>query len=148
MPSISRSAGGSPPSPRGSSAVGLRPRAGGRCLPGGCAARAAGGWGPRRPPPPHPRCPGPRAGRGRARPRRARHPGHARRRRPRQPAGADRLVVDLHPGERVVFEGHPSWRALLSVYLGGTLAALAIAVVVVLAASTLVGVAVGAALVV
>jgi len=38
--------------------------------------------------------------------------------------------VDLHPGEQVVFEGHPSWRALLSFYLGGVAAALAIAAVV------------------
>ena len=55
--------------------------------------------------------------------------------------------MDLHPGERVVFEGHPSWRALLSVYLGGALAALAVAVVVALAAAIAIGVAVGAALV-
>ena len=27
--------------------------------------------------------------------------------------------MDLHPGERVVFEGHPSWRALLAFYIGG-----------------------------
>jgi uncharacterized membrane protein YdbT with pleckstrin-like domain len=39
-------------------------------------------------------------------------------------------MPDLHPGEEVVFEGHPSWRGLLSFYLGGIAAALAIAVVV------------------
>jgi uncharacterized membrane protein YdbT with pleckstrin-like domain len=38
-------------------------------------------------------------------------------------------AVDLHPGEQVVFEGHPSWRALLSFYIGGTAAALAVGVV-------------------
>jgi uncharacterized membrane protein YdbT with pleckstrin-like domain len=38
--------------------------------------------------------------------------------------------VDLHPGEQLVFEGHPSWRALLSFYIGGVAGALAIAVVV------------------
>jgi uncharacterized membrane protein YdbT with pleckstrin-like domain len=27
--------------------------------------------------------------------------------------------MDLHPGEEVVFEGHPSWRALLAYYAGG-----------------------------
>jgi uncharacterized membrane protein YdbT with pleckstrin-like domain len=27
--------------------------------------------------------------------------------------------VDLHPGEEMVFEGHPSWRAVLSFYVGG-----------------------------
>jgi uncharacterized membrane protein YdbT with pleckstrin-like domain len=29
--------------------------------------------------------------------------------------------MDLHPGERLVFEGHPSWRAVLSFYLYGVL---------------------------
>jgi len=33
--------------------------------------------------------------------------------------------VELHPGERVVFEGHPSWRSILSFYLRGLLVALA-----------------------
>ena len=33
--------------------------------------------------------------------------------------------MDLHPGEQVVFEGHPSWRALLSFYLVGVAGALA-----------------------
>ena len=33
-------------------------------------------------------------------------------------------------GEQVVFEGHPSWRALLSFYIGGVAAAIAVAVVV------------------
>jgi uncharacterized membrane protein YdbT with pleckstrin-like domain len=27
--------------------------------------------------------------------------------------------VDLHPGEQMVFEGHPSWRAVLTFYVGG-----------------------------
>jgi uncharacterized membrane protein YdbT with pleckstrin-like domain len=27
--------------------------------------------------------------------------------------------MDLHPGEEMVFEGHPSWRAVLSFYLYG-----------------------------
>ena len=30
--------------------------------------------------------------------------------------------MDLHPGEQIVFEGHPSWRALLSFYIGGVAA--------------------------
>jgi uncharacterized membrane protein YdbT with pleckstrin-like domain len=34
--------------------------------------------------------------------------------------------VDLHPGEDVVYEGHPTWRALLAFYLGGLVLALAI----------------------
>ena len=36
--------------------------------------------------------------------------------------------MDLHPGERIVFEGHPSWRALLSFYLSAIAVAIAVAV--------------------
>ena len=36
--------------------------------------------------------------------------------------------MDLHPGEEMVFEGHPSWRAVLTFYVSG------IAIVAVLAA--------------
>ena len=38
--------------------------------------------------------------------------------------------MDLHPDEVVVFEGHPSWRAVLSFYIGGVAGAVVIAVVV------------------
>jgi phosphate/sulfate permease len=55
--------------------------------------------------------------------------------------------MDLHPGEQVVFEGHPSWRALLSFYIGGVAAALAIAVVIALLSSFLLGLPAGAVLV-
>ena len=55
--------------------------------------------------------------------------------------------MDLHPDERVVFEGHPSWRALLSFYIGGVVVAIAIAVVVGLITGVVVGVLAGAALV-
>jgi uncharacterized membrane protein YdbT with pleckstrin-like domain len=48
--------------------------------------------------------------------------------------------MDLHPGEDVVFEGHPSWRALLSFYIYGTLGCAAIGVIVALVASVTVGV--------
>jgi uncharacterized membrane protein YdbT with pleckstrin-like domain len=48
--------------------------------------------------------------------------------------------VDLHPGEDVVYEGHPTWRALLAFYLGGLLAAAVVGVVVALAASVAIGV--------
>jgi uncharacterized membrane protein YdbT with pleckstrin-like domain len=54
--------------------------------------------------------------------------------------------VDLHPGEQVVFEGHPSWRALLSFYIGGVVAAAAVAVVVGLLTSVVVGVLAGVVL--
>jgi uncharacterized membrane protein YdbT with pleckstrin-like domain len=43
--------------------------------------------------------------------------------------------VDLHPGEEVVFEGHPSWRALLAFYLTGIVGALLVAVIVAIAAN-------------
>ena len=37
--------------------------------------------------------------------------------------------MDLHPGEQIVFEGHPSWRSVLLFYLGGVaLAAVAAAI--------------------
>jgi hypothetical protein len=55
--------------------------------------------------------------------------------------------MDLHPGEQVVFEGHPSWRALLSYYLGGVAGAVAVAVVVGLLTSVAVGVLAAAVLV-
>ena len=55
--------------------------------------------------------------------------------------------MDLHPGEDVVFEGHPSWRALLSFYFGGIVAAVAVAVVVALIASSVTGVVVGIVLI-
>jgi uncharacterized membrane protein YdbT with pleckstrin-like domain len=34
-----------------------------------------------------------------------------------------RMSLNLHPGERVIFEGHPSWRAILGFYLKGALVA-------------------------
>jgi uncharacterized membrane protein YdbT with pleckstrin-like domain len=55
--------------------------------------------------------------------------------------------MDLHPGEEIVFEGHPSWRALLSFYIGGVVGAAAIGVVVALLTSTFAGVVVGAVLI-
>jgi uncharacterized membrane protein YdbT with pleckstrin-like domain len=38
--------------------------------------------------------------------------------------------MDLQSGERVIYQGHPSWRAILGFYLKGVLAAVVIAVVV------------------
>jgi uncharacterized membrane protein YdbT with pleckstrin-like domain len=55
--------------------------------------------------------------------------------------------MDLHPGETIVFEGHPSWRAVLSFYLYGVGAALVVGVVVALIASLVVGVLAGAAVI-
>jgi uncharacterized membrane protein YdbT with pleckstrin-like domain len=39
--------------------------------------------------------------------------------------------MDLHPGEEMVFEGHPSWRAVLSFYITGVII---VAVIVAIAA--------------
>jgi uncharacterized membrane protein YdbT with pleckstrin-like domain len=55
--------------------------------------------------------------------------------------------MDLHPGERVVFEGHPSWRALLSFYIGGIVAAAVVGLVVGLVTSVVVGLIVAVVLV-
>ena len=54
--------------------------------------------------------------------------------------------MDLHAGEQVVFEGHPSWRALLALYIGGIVVAVLIGAVVGLVASAWIGVLVGAVL--
>jgi len=50
--------------------------------------------------------------------------------------------MDLHPGEEIVFEGHPSWRGVLSFYLKGLLIALALGAILLFAVSTGVGIAV------
>jgi Predicted membrane protein len=44
--------------------------------------------------------------------------------------------VDLQSGEKVIYEGHPSWRAILGFYLKGILAGIVIAVIVKLVDST------------
>jgi uncharacterized membrane protein YdbT with pleckstrin-like domain len=41
--------------------------------------------------------------------------------------------VDLQAGEKVIYQGHPSWRAILGFYLKGILVAAVIAVIVILA---------------
>jgi uncharacterized membrane protein YdbT with pleckstrin-like domain len=55
--------------------------------------------------------------------------------------------MDLHPGEDVVFEGHPSWRALLSFYVSAVAGALAVAVVVGLIGDVGLAILVGAVLI-
>lgn len=40
--------------------------------------------------------------------------------------------MELHQHERIVFEGHPSWRAVLSFYIGGVVGAAVIAFVMAL----------------
>jgi uncharacterized membrane protein YdbT with pleckstrin-like domain len=49
-------------------------------------------------------------------------------------------AMDLHPGEDVVFEGHPSWRAVLSFYISGVVGVAVIGIIVALVASVVVGV--------
>jgi membrane protein YdbS with pleckstrin-like domain len=50
-------------------------------------------------------------------------------------------LMELHPGEDVVYEGHPTWRALLAFYLWGLVVAAVIGLVVALALSVPAGVA-------
>ena len=48
--------------------------------------------------------------------------------------------MDLHPGEKIVFEGRPVWRSILSFYIFGLVGSIVIGVIVALVASTAVGV--------
>lgn len=48
--------------------------------------------------------------------------------------------MDLHPGEEVIYEGHPSWRSTIAFYLKGLLIALVVGVIVWFAASHAAGV--------
>ena len=52
--------------------------------------------------------------------------------------------MDLHPGEEIVFEGHPSWRALLVFYVSGLLVAAVALVIGVLASGWGLGILLGA----
>ncbi len=47
--------------------------------------------------------------------------------------------MDLHPGEEIVFEGHPSWRGVLSFYVYGVTAAVLVGIVVGLIAGSVIG---------
>jgi len=53
--------------------------------------------------------------------------------------------VDLHPGEQIVFEGHPSWRSVLAFYVIGVALVGAAVAVGALASGTVVAVLAGAA---
>ena len=52
--------------------------------------------------------------------------------------------MDLQPGETVIYQGHPSWRAILGFYLKGFSIAVIVGVIVALIDSTGTGVVVGA----
>jgi len=56
--------------------------------------------------------------------------------------------MDLHPGEQIVLEGRPSWRATLSFYIGGLVLAALVGAIAGLADSTGLGAGVGAAVLV
>jgi uncharacterized membrane protein YdbT with pleckstrin-like domain len=56
--------------------------------------------------------------------------------------------MELHPGEQVVFEGHPSWRALLSFYVPATIGPIVVGAIVAVAADVAIGILVGLALLV
>src|SRR5215212_3199629 len=52
--------------------------------------------------------------------------------------------MDLHPGEHVIYEGHPSWRSTFQFYVLGTLVAAAAAAIGYFAADKSAGVATAA----
>ena len=56
--------------------------------------------------------------------------------------------MDLHPGEEIVFQGHPSWRAVLRFYVIGVALAAAAAALAVLISGTTAAVVAGLAVVV
>ncbi len=47
------------------------------------------------------------------------------------------MAPKLHPGEEVLYEGHPSWRAILDFYLKGILATAVVCLLVALATGTI-----------
>jgi uncharacterized membrane protein YdbT with pleckstrin-like domain len=55
--------------------------------------------------------------------------------------------MELHTGEVVVFEGHPSWRAVLSFYIGGFAGAIVIGVILALVTSVALGIVAGVVLI-
>jgi uncharacterized membrane protein YdbT with pleckstrin-like domain len=55
--------------------------------------------------------------------------------------------MELHPGEEIVFEGHPSWRALLSYYIPGVAGAVLVGLIAALIGGAGLGVLVGVVLV-
>jgi uncharacterized membrane protein YdbT with pleckstrin-like domain len=52
--------------------------------------------------------------------------------------------MELHPGEEMVFDGHPSWRAVLSFYITGVIIVAVIAAVAALASGTGLAIVLGA----
>jgi uncharacterized membrane protein YdbT with pleckstrin-like domain len=54
--------------------------------------------------------------------------------------------MDLHPGEHVIYEGHPSWRSILSFYLMGLVVVAAAVAIGLVADKTGIGAAVAGAI--
>lgn len=52
--------------------------------------------------------------------------------------------MDLHPGEEIVFEGHPSWRSVLQFYVVGLILVAVAAVIGALVAGTVIAIVAGA----
>lgn len=50
------------------------------------------------------------------------------------------MALELHPGEQVIYDGRPSWRSVMALYLQGAVAGLVIGAIVWLAAGTAWGV--------
>ncbi len=47
------------------------------------------------------------------------------------------MAPKLHPGEQILYEGHPSWRAILDFYIKGILATAVVCLLVALATGTI-----------
>jgi len=45
------------------------------------------------------------------------------------------MALELHPGEQVIYDGHPSWRSVMALYVQGAIAGLVLGAIVWLAAS-------------
>ena len=54
--------------------------------------------------------------------------------------------MDLHPGEEIVFEGHPSWRAVLEFYVAGVVIVAVVAAICALVSGTVLAIVAGAVL--
>jgi uncharacterized membrane protein YdbT with pleckstrin-like domain len=52
--------------------------------------------------------------------------------------------MELHPGEDMVFDGHPSWRAVLSFYITGVIVVAVIVVIAVLVSGAVLAIVLGA----
>jgi membrane protein YdbS with pleckstrin-like domain len=61
---------------------------------------------------------------------------HAKAHGPGLPYASGAVALRLHPGEEVLFEGHPSWRSIIDFYVKGLVATLVVCAIVALASSS------------